>query len=802
MYKHHRLSFLIMQVIFLVTFVSNVFAQSLNQDTIDVRFEEYNKKNLQEKIFVHTDKELYLSGEIIWFKLYNTHRVSNKPLSMSAIAYVEIVDKNQKPVLQAKIAMDKGSGSGSLYLPGALSSGNYQFRAYTSWMKNFSSEFFFEKSIRIVNSLVKPEKQQPADDARNYDVQFFPEGGQMVENLPAKVAFRAIDSQGKGVQFKGTLMDGNNNTLLSFSPLKFGIGSFSFVPESNKSYRVLIEIPGSKNIVKELSPVKTGYVLQLESAAENQIKVKIYANSVTPVQQVFLFVHTRQEPKINEPIALNEGKAEYLLDKNKLAEGISHFTLFSPSGDALAERLYFTRPTSRLHIVAKADQQQYAPRKKVTVELLFKDERGLSTDVDASISVFASNGSEAEETDIFNYLWLKSDLKGNVESPAYYLKNDDAVANEALDNLMLTHGWRRFAWQKVIGKSKTMNEFLPEIDGHIISGKIVDIRNGTPAKNIMTYLSVPGKKLHLYGSASNADGHIRFYARDIYGPAEIVVQTDIRQDSTYRIELSSPFSDQYSAIDPAVMNLSQDLRKQIVTQSLGIQVQNAYVANKLSTFYPALTDSNAFYVKPDKRYVLDNFVRFNTMEEVLREYVAEVPVTRQKDDFSIWVVSRPHIEDIPKVVIPLILMDGVPIFDSGNKIIKYDPKKVRTLDIVAQKYYLGPLNFNAILNFTTYKGTLPEFQLDPRATIMDYEGLQLKREFYSPLYETSDQAKSRIPDFRNVLYWSPDIQINSSGKRTISFYTSDQENNYTIMLQGLSSSGKSGSASFIIQVRK
>ena len=195
-------------------------------------------------------------------------------------------------------------------------------------------------------------------------------------------------------------------------------------------------------------------------------------------------------------------------------------------------------------------------------------------------------------------------------------------------------------------------------------------------------------------------------------------------------------------------------------------------------------------------------MRFYTMEEVLREYVVELPVTRHKYDFSVWVTVRPHLVNIPKSVKPLIILDGVPIFDSGNKIIKYDPKKVRSLDVVAQKYFLGALNFEGILNFTNYKGNLPDFQLDTRATIMDYEGLQLKREFYSPVYETAGQAESRLPDFRNVLHWSPDIKINSDGKKTISFYTSDLENNYTIMLQGISSSGKAGSAILNNQVKK
>ena len=248
--------------------------------------------------------------------------------------------------------------------------------------------------------------------------------------------------------------------------------------------------------------------------------------------------------------------------------------------------------------------------------------------------------------------------------------------------------------------------------------------------------------------------------------------------------------------------MSEKFKSSILNQSVSSQVQTIFAGDKLKTFYPALTDSTAFYIKSDKTYLLDNFVRFNTMEEVLREYVTEVPLIRQKDDFTILVRVKPHPNDYPRNVEPLILLDGVPVFDRGNKIIKYDPKKVRELEVVAKRYFLGPLMFNSILNFKTYKGNLPDFQLDTRATVMDYEGMQLEREFYSPLYETEAKVSERLPDFRNVLYWSPNLKIDSNGKKTISFYTSDQQNKYTVVVQGISQDGKLGASKIEILVKK
>jgi hypothetical protein len=528
----------------------------------------------------------------------------------------------------------------------------------------------------------------------------------------------------------------------------------------------------------------------------------VQTNGVSTNNKVHLFAHTRQVKIMKVSADLNMGKAEFLINKNMLGEGISQLTLFNDLGQAVAERLFFKKPTSKLLISTSTNQQKYAPRKKVTINLDTKDEKGQSLAVDASVSVYATDSLESDNGDIFNYLWLKSDLKGNVESPAYYFNTNDAISKEALDNLMLTHGWRRFVWQDLLKNTIPSVEFLPEIDGHLINGRIVDTRTNAPAIGIMSYLAVPGKKLHIYGSKSNNSGQVRFYTRDIFGPSELVVQTKYQQDSTYRIDISNPFFEKYSSSRPYNLNLSEKFKSSILNQSVSSQVQTIFAGDKLKTFYPALTDSTAFYIKSDKTYLLDNFVRFNTMEEVLREYVTEVPLMRQKDEFTILVRVRPHPNDFPRNVEPLILLDGVPVFDRGNKIIKYDPKKVRELEVVAKRYFLGPLMFNSILNLKTYKGNLPDFQLDPRATVMDYEGMQLKREFYSPIYDTEAKVSERLPDFRNVLYWSPDLKIDSKGKKTISFYTSDQENKYTVVVQGISPEGKLGSSKIEIQVKK
>ena len=66
----------------------------------------------------------------------------------------------------------------------------------------------------------------------------------------------------------------------------------------------------------------------------------------------------------------------------------------------------------------------------------------------------------------------------------------------------------------------------------------------------------------------------------------------------------------------------------------------------------------------------------------------------------------------------------------------------------------------------------------------------------SPVYETEKQSASHLPDFRTVLYWSPDIYTDAAGKANVNFYTSDQPGKYIGVVQGISASGKAGMQTF------
>jgi hypothetical protein len=789
----YRLHGVVITVLMFLISTAGARAQVLTK--LQSNFNAYQEYNLQEKVYVHVNKSFYVTGEILWFKIYDVDGNTNKMLDMSKVAYVELLDNNHVSIMQTKVGLNQGKGSGSFFIPVSLTNGHYLLRAYTGWMKNFSADYFFEKQITIVNPLKNPPVQvKPVQ--QGFDLQFFPEGGHLVKGLKSKIAFKVTGADGKGIACKGAIINQQNDTVMRFKTFKYGLGNFVFTPLGGNNYKAVINV-NNKITLKEFPEVnESGYVM-IANATDDGWDINIQNSDDNEASNVFLLAHSRYSVKIAAAIRLVNGAAHFNISKNKLDDGLSYITLFDSRQRPICERLVFKRPVKTLVINANADAKTYNIRKKVSIPVLTQNQDHKTVSANLSVSVFRADTLQSEEArHIGSYLWLCAGLKGHIESPDYYLQQTDREADEALDNLLISQGWTQFDWNSVLAGKKADFKFLPEYTGHIISGHIANNVTHVPAKDIIAYLSVPGSRVQLYTAKSDSTGRLLFNTHDFYGTNEIIVQTNTLIDSAYQIDIASPFSEQHSSVAMPLFMPSRGMENVIVENSLDMQVQNIFRRSQLKQFYIPQTDSLPFYMSPDKTYLLDSYTRFTTMEEVLREYVTSIAIAKRQGKFTIRMFNG----DKPLNGAPLILLDGTPIFDA-DKIFHEDPVKVKKLDVVSTGYIYGPAVFNGILSFSTYKGDMNGFEIDPHAIILDYEGLQLERRFYSPVYETDQQITSTIPDFRNALYWNPDVNTNQEGKCNLMFYTGDKPGKYIGVVEGSTDNGEAGSQYFTFEVK-
>ncbi len=263
--------------------------------------------------------------------------------------------------------------------------------------------------------------------------------------------------------------------------------------------------------------------------------------------------------------------------------------------------------------------------------------------------------------------------------------------------------------------------------------------------------------------------------KDFIGSTQIILQTNTGAGSIYRLQIFTPFSEKFTEDIIPQLYVSEKSEDYLQQESFNTEVENGYHQNELEKLQTPLVDILPFYYKSTKTYLLDRYTRFTTMEEVMREYVNEVSVRRNKDDYHLMTLNEPayKIQDRQLVDLlikdnPLVLLDGVPVFNI-NKIIVYDPLKVQKLEVVAARYYWGLIIADGIVSYTTYKGDLEGYTLDPNDIVLDYDALQQKRIFYSSDYSSDKELHSTLPDYRDVLFWSPEINTGEKVKALFLF---------------------------------
>lgn len=771
-------------------------SQSQVIDSLQKQFIDFTIKRPEEKLYLQTDKSVYLAGEIIWFNIFQVDGISNKPVDLSKLAYVELLDHENKSVAEAKIELKNAGGNGSFFIPSQIVSGNYRIRAYTNWMKNFGASFFFEKPLQVINTLKTPAILNP-EKAVNFDIRFFPEGGNLVKGLKSKIAFRVTDQYGKGQVFNGALINSKNDTVARFQPSQFGIGTFSFLPEEKENYRSVIWVNGKSIIQPFITALENGYAMSLQQTQPGELTIEVNSN-IPSAATVYLLVHSRQSLKYIMAVPLSGGSGSLQLSTQKLAAGITHFTVFNSNRQPVCERLYFKMPASHLDIKLNLPTTALSTRNKLML--------GINSYVDGqpasaamAMSVYRIDSLQSiPDQDIQSYLLLSADLSGKVESPSWYFHLPPTEGALAIDQLMLTHGWRKFNWQQVTERKADYFEFPPEFNGHLVTAKLTDSKSGTVAAGATGYMSLPGSPNIFSTATSDQQGILRFEMKSRYGPSEMILQASQNQDSSIQAELVNPFSVQYSTTPLPAFSLPAGLPNTLTEHHINVQVRNIFTGQQLRHFINPAEDSSNFYAGARFTYMLDDYTRFKTMEEVLREYVKLIFLKKRGGSYYLQVYDEEAKKTLDNDA--LVLIDGVPVFDF-NKFMTIDPLRIRKLEVINNRYIFGNSIFDGILHWTSYQHDLAGYELDPRAVVVNYEGLQLKREFYTPVYDVENAAVSHTPDFRNLLLWSPGIRTSEKETTMLPCYTSDLPGRYAVIAEGITKDGVCGSVIGYFEVK-
>jgi hypothetical protein len=206
-----------------------------------------------------------------------------------------------------------------------------------------------------------------------------------------------------------------------------------------------------------------------------------------------------------------------------------------------------------------------------------------------------------------------------------------------------------------------------------------------------------------------------------------------------------------------------------------------------------------FYGKPDKELNMKDYIALPVMQEVFFELLVGVFLKSKKSGYEIT-ISDPVNSKIYETP-PSLFVDGVEVKDP-SVIAGLDPEIVEKIDVIREKYFVGDYSFYGIVNIITKAGDFSNVTLPDYAIRLSYRVVDQVNSFISPDYSSTAMKKSRIPDFRNTLYWNPSVRADKNGKARVEFWTSDFASDYVVNIQGFTPEGKMVSAKKFIKIRR
>lgn len=308
---------------------------------------------------------------------------------------------------------------------------------------------------------------------KDIDLQFFPEGGDLIAGLSTKVAFKALNEFGKPADVEGVILNEKGEVVADFKSFHMGMGATKLWPERGNSYSAKITKPAGIDKVYTLPGVNLkGIQLGLSEHLDDKLTINIQA---TRPQAFHLVAQANDKILFSESSIVKEN-SNIDITTSDFPMGITRLSLFDEKGSIAAERLVFLNPHKKLNINIQTNKKQYLPREEVKMDITVKDFQGNPVVGNFGLSVSDDKlltYADDKQGHILSKLFLESELKGTIEEPDFYFDEKEEKAIAALDYLLMTQGWRRFDWKEVNeneGMAATHQKERSWISGRVVNG--------------------------------------------------------------------------------------------------------------------------------------------------------------------------------------------------------------------------------------------------------------------------------------------------------------------------------------------
>jgi len=658
------------------------------------------------------------------------------------------------------------------------------------------------KSGTIIANITLPNKQVIAKEiplkttSKEFDVQFFPEGGKLVENLPNKVGIKAINSSGLGETVKGVIITNDGTEISQFETNKLGMGSFFLNPVAGQTYKAMLSFPdGTKKTVNLPAAEKSGLVLSVSNTDSTKMSIKVYiSEDLINKEEYHLIAQHNGVTYFSTKISSNKQVVALTVPKDSLPSGIVQISLLSSTFAPLNERIVFVNNLKdKIEITPETLKPSYGKRAKVDLSVAATNDH---KPVQGSFSVAVTNTSAVKpdpenETNILTRLLLTSDLVGYVEKPNYYFLNNDRNTRYDLDNLLLTQGWRKINWKQVVDGSEPVAKY-PVEKRLQISGTVT--KGGKPVvKGKVSLVSFSGG-FFMTDTLTDDKGRFNFDKIEFLDSTKFVVQARTDKDKKYVEIVMDVVPGQVTTKNPNTGDIEVN-----VNQSLAAYLQ----------------ESGKYFDDQTKRGLLNRTILLDEVTIVEKRKPshnssnlggagnADAVITAKELEtaFSLSQYLQGRIAGVqirngqafargsqsPMAVI----VDGMNLGGEDfnlDDIVVQDIETVEILKSAATTAIYGMQGGSGVIVINTKRGDglRSTNTYTPGLINFSPKGYAVVREFYSPKYDVKPDSR---PDLRTTVFWEPQMASDANGKAKVSYFNTDVPGIYRIVIEGIDING-------------
>ena len=288
------------------------------------------------------------------------------------------------------------------------------------------------------------------------DLSIYPEGGNLVAALSNRVYIEAKTPAQKPADLAGVIVDSTGKQVATFRTAHEGRGAFSFIPEKEETYVLKITQPSGINTDFPLPPIMPQGVLLLSTEDVYPAGEAITLGVRSTVQGELLVTLSKREADVAS-LAVKGNKeenqrvtAEVTLTPPASADGVLVATVWDSDGNPLAERLIYREPAETVNVQIVTDQERYVPGGRAELTIRTSNHKG--DPISAIVGLTVTDDSVLEMIETREHaprlpvmVLLESDVEALADAHVYLDKNNP-IAAQAVDLLLGTQGWRRFAF--------------------------------------------------------------------------------------------------------------------------------------------------------------------------------------------------------------------------------------------------------------------------------------------------------------------------------------------------------------------